>query len=64
LSYGEGEPQEPEDMPRITLFLETLWDEAGEDLDAFADEVRTTYLHELGHYFGWDEEDLEERGLG
>ena len=33
-----------------------------EDAD-FEDEVRLTYLHELGHHFGWDEGDLEERGL-
>jgi predicted Zn-dependent protease with MMP-like domain len=33
-----------------------------EDAD-FEEEVRLTYLHELGHHFGWDEGDLEERGL-
>jgi predicted Zn-dependent protease with MMP-like domain len=33
-----------------------------EDAD-FAAEVRTTFLHELGHHFGWDEDDLEIRGL-
>jgi predicted Zn-dependent protease with MMP-like domain len=30
----------------------------------FTDEVRVTYLHELGHHLGWDEDDLEGRGLG
>jgi predicted Zn-dependent protease with MMP-like domain len=25
--------------------------------------VRVTYLHELGHFLGWDEEDLAARGL-
>jgi len=25
--------------------------------------VRTTYLHELGHYLGLGEEDLDDRGL-
>jgi predicted Zn-dependent protease with MMP-like domain len=25
--------------------------------------VRLTYLHELGHYFGWDEDQLTSRGL-
>ena len=29
----------------------------------FEDEIRTTYLHELGHHFGWDEAEVEERGL-
>ena len=27
-------------------------------------EVRTTVLHELGHHFGMDEEDLDELGYG
>ncbi len=30
---------------------------------AFDQEVRLTYLHELGHYLGLDESDLEKRGL-
>jgi predicted Zn-dependent protease with MMP-like domain len=25
--------------------------------------VRLTYLHELGHYLGWDEDEIAERGL-
>ena len=28
------------------------------------DEVRVTLLHEVGHYFGLDEEDLERQGYG
>lgn len=50
--------------PHILLFLENLWDFAGEDPAVFREEVRITYLHELGHYFGWDEDELEARGLG
>ena len=34
-----------------------------EDLD-FEDEIRITYLHELGHHLGLDEDDLDQRGLG
>lgn len=52
------------DVPaQIFLFLGNLWDFAEEDEDDFADEVRLTYLHELGHYFGWDEDDLAAREL-
>ena len=47
----------------ILLFLENIHDEAEGDLDRFRREVRVTYLHELGHFLGWDEEDLELRGL-
>jgi predicted Zn-dependent protease with MMP-like domain len=49
--------------PQILLYLENLWDFAEGDVDIFRDEVRLTYLHELGHYFGWDEDDLTARGL-
>jgi predicted Zn-dependent protease with MMP-like domain len=49
--------------PRIVLYLDNLWDYAGEDIAGFRDEVRLTYLHELGHYLGWDENDIAARGL-
>jgi predicted Zn-dependent protease with MMP-like domain len=49
--------------PQIILFLENIWEQAEQKEDCFRDEVRTTYLHELGHYLGLDEEDLTERGL-
>ncbi len=49
--------------PQIILFLENLWDQAEADEQAFRHEVRTTVLHELGHYLGLDEDGLRERGL-
>ena len=49
--------------PQILLFLDNLWDYAEGDPGVFREEVRITYLHELGHYLGWDESDLEARGL-
>ncbi|MBW8780640.1 MAG: metallopeptidase family protein [Verrucomicrobia bacterium] len=49
--------------PQILLFIGNLWDFAGEDPEIFRDEVRLTYLHELGHYLGWDEDELTARGL-
>lgn len=49
--------------PQIILFLENLWDFAEADEEFYREEIRTTYLHELGHYLGLDEIDLEERGL-
>jgi predicted Zn-dependent protease with MMP-like domain len=49
--------------PQIILFLENLWDFAEGDEAIFSDEVHTTYLHELGHYLGLDEDDLTDRGL-
>lgn len=49
--------------PQIILFLENLWEMAEADEEIFCDEVHTTYLHELGHYLGLNEEDLFDRGL-
>jgi len=49
--------------PQIILFLENIWDEAEGMDEAFREEIRTTFLHELGHYLGLDEDDLAERGL-
>ncbi len=56
--YPTPEPTE------IILFLGNIWDYAEGDKDAFIDEVRITLLHELGHFLGLDEIDLDERGLG
>jgi predicted Zn-dependent protease with MMP-like domain len=49
--------------PQIILFLENLWDFAEHDEEIFCDEVHTTFLHELGHFLGLDEDDLIDRGL-
>jgi predicted Zn-dependent protease with MMP-like domain len=49
--------------PQIILFLENLWDFAEGDEAVYGQEVRTTFLHELGHFLGLDEGDLTERGL-
>ena len=54
-----GDPLPPE----ILLFLENLWDYADGDEEIFREEVRVTYYHELGHYLGLEEGDLEDRGL-
>jgi predicted Zn-dependent protease with MMP-like domain len=57
-------PAGPADMPRIRLFLDNLWDYANGDERTFRHEVRITWLHELGHYLGWGEEEVEALGLG
>ena len=56
---GDSGPLSPE----ILLFLENLWDFAEGDIAAFREEVRVTYCHELGHYIGFDEDELAHRGL-
>lgn len=55
-----GEDLEP---PRILLYTANLWDFSGERLEAYREEVRLTFLHELGHFLGWDEDQVADRGL-
>lgn len=55
--YGSPVPSQ------IILYLENIWDEADEDDEIFDEEIRTTFLHELGHYLGLDEDGLFDRGL-
>ena len=47
----------------IILYLAAIEDYCLDEGGDFEDEVRLTYLHELGHHFGWGEGELEERGL-
>lgn len=62
-SYAEA-GDTPDPIPSaIRLFVDNLRDEAGDDPARFRQEVRTTLLHELGHYLGLDEDELERRGL-
>lgn len=49
--------------PQIILFLGNIWEMVEGVEQEFQEEVRTTLMHELGHYLGLDEDDLEERGL-
>lgn len=54
---------------RITLYREALLDEA-RDEDGRLDprelrrQIRLTILHEMGHHFGLDENDLDKLGYG
>lgn len=62
--HGEDDHSaSPENLPRIRLFLDNLWDYAGGDRPQFREEVRITLLHELGHYLGLNEHQVEELGL-
>lgn len=62
-SLADGEAATPQDLPRIRLFLDNLWDYVDAEPDLFKEEVRVTLLHELGHFLGYDEADVEARGL-
>ena len=61
---GEFTTEEHVPIPaQIILFLENIWEMVEEDEDEFCDEVRITLIHELGHYRGLDEDELDKRGL-
>jgi predicted Zn-dependent protease with MMP-like domain len=63
-SHGEEDHSgDPGNLPRIRLFLDNLWDYAGGDRSQFREEVRITLLHELGHYLGLNEQQVEALGL-
>lgn len=59
----EADPVSSDSPPRIILYLRNIWDLAERDPRTFSQEVRTTYLHELGHFLGFDENDLTLRNL-
>ena len=50
-------------MPaRIAIYRRPLEEEFGDDPAQLRDEIRITVLHELAHYFGMDEDRLDELG--
>jgi len=67
LFVGEAFPDAyagADELPaQIILFLDNLWDYARHDPAVYREEVRRTLLHELGHYLGLDEDDLQARDL-
>lgn len=62
-AHGEELAHDNPAPPQILLYLENLWEFAEEDAGIFREEVRLTYLHEFGHYLGWDEGEIAARGL-
>lgn len=61
--HGAELAQDNPAPPQILLYLDNLWEFVGNEVESFREEVRVTYLHELGHFFGWDEEDVAAHGL-
>jgi predicted Zn-dependent protease with MMP-like domain len=56
---------EPPYLPaRVAIYRRPLLEEFGDDPQALEREIRVTVLHELAHYFGIEEDRLEELGYG
>jgi predicted Zn-dependent protease with MMP-like domain len=62
-SLSDPTPDDLDSLPRIRLFLDSLWDYAEGDPEVFRREVRITLLHELGHYLGLNEDQVADMGL-
>lgn len=62
-NWAEGAESGDPLPAEILLFVDNLWDYAEGDEQIFREEVRVTYFHELGHYLGLEEGELEDRGL-
>lgn len=62
-SLAEGEDPWAHHPSHITLFRKNI-EIAARDPADLRDLIATTLWHEIGHYLGLDEEDLEARGLG
>ncbi len=61
---GEFAHEDQVPLPaQIILFLENIFDMVKGDEEEFLEEVHITYIHELGHYLGLNEDELDERGL-
>ena len=58
--------EDPPDLPGIHIFRRGVLELAGwfDDPEELERQVRITVLHELGHHFGLDEDDLETLGYG
>lgn len=55
--YGMGEI-----LPdKITIFKEPILEEAGDDPERVREVVRDTVWHEIAHYFGYDDDEIEKR---
>jgi predicted Zn-dependent protease with MMP-like domain len=49
---------------RISIYRRPLVEEFGDEPTELEREIRITVLHELAHYFGIDEDRLDELGYG
>ena len=63
-TYGEELEEQDPLPPSVRLFIENLRREADDNPRRFREEVRTTLLHEIGHYLGLDEDGLDALGIG
>lgn len=67
LYEGTPLPERANDVPVLPDIITLFWGsllEACETEEELREEIRKTILHELAHYFGFDEDQLDELGYG
>ena len=62
-SMRDADAAQSDEAPLVTLFLANILDWCGGDEEAFDEEVERTFLHELGHFLGLEEDDMPARDL-
>jgi len=50
-------------LPNVIFLFQRNIERASRDHEHLVEEIRITLLHEIGHYLGLDEDEVEERGL-
>jgi predicted Zn-dependent protease with MMP-like domain len=64
MPIGEVSVMDPwSQIPSSILLFQRNLERYALDRDELVEEIETTLLHEVGHFVGWDENDLAERGL-
>jgi len=62
-SLLEQSTQDSGGLPTTMYLFQNNLQRSVESRKELEEEIRITVLHEIGHHLGWDEEELEERGL-
>ncbi len=60
----ERSPMTPYRLPDIITIFQGSFEDQFDTEDEMRDEIRRTVVHEIAHYFGFDEERLAELGYG
>lgn len=60
----ERSPMQPYRLPDVISIFQGPLEEACETEDEIREEIRRTVIHEIAHYFGIDEDRLDELGYG
>jgi predicted Zn-dependent protease with MMP-like domain len=54
----------PPKLPDVVYLFQRNLEHAGTTREEIVDEIAVTVFHEIGHYLGYDDDELEERGIG